>query len=120
MIAKIDQSHGNTIGVVASGKLTHEDYQWFAPQLEDILTEYGTAKILLDMEDFHGWEPKAAWEDLIFFGFKHNKDIERVAMVGDKDWERWLANASNPFMHAEMKYFEHDQLNDAWHWVDAE
>jgi hypothetical protein len=39
---------------------------------------------------------RAAWDDLEF-GLKHYSDFERIAMVGDRKWEEWMANFCKPF-----------------------
>ena len=42
------------------------------------------------MKDFHGWDAGALWED-IKFDLKHFSDIERVAMVGEKKWQKGMS-----------------------------
>ena len=88
------------IGVFkASGKLTDADYQQFIPRLEELIHEYGKISVLLELEDFHGWEPNAAWDDFKL-GLAHPQDFERIAIVGDKAWEHWIALLAKPFTHA--------------------
>ena len=44
----------------------------------------------MEMHDFHGWDIDAAWQD-IQFDVKDFNDIERLAMVGEKQWARWMS-----------------------------
>jgi len=105
------------IGVFkASGKLTDADYQQFVPRLEALIHEYGKLSVLLELEDFHGWEPKAAWDDFKL-GLAHPQDFERIAIVGDKAWEHWIALLAKPFTHARVRYFAHSHRNAAWDWL---
>jgi len=100
----------------ASGKLTDADYQQFIPRLEALIHEYGKISVLLELEDFHGWEPKAAWDDFTL-GLAHPHDFERIAIVGDKAWEHWITLLAKPFTHARVRYFAHSDRNAAWDWL---
>ncbi|MGK2940922.1 MAG: STAS/SEC14 domain-containing protein [Immundisolibacter sp.] len=49
---------------------------------------------LCDKTGSHGWEASAAWKD-ITFSAKQIADIERLAMVGEKQWQpAWRRSAS--------------------------
>ncbi len=100
----------------AVGKLTHADYQSFLPILERLIQEEGPLSLLLELENFHGWELEAAKDDYEF-AKKHLKDFRRIAIVGDRRWEKWLAALARPFMEVEVRFFEPDQLSEAWDWV---
>ena len=105
------------IGVFkASGKLTDADYQQFIPRLDELIKEYGKISVFLELEAFHGWEPKAAWNDFKL-GLAHPNDFERIAIVGDKAWEHWIALLAKPFTHARVRYFAHSDHNAAWDWL---
>jgi hypothetical protein len=68
------------------------------------------------MQDFHGWEASALWQD-IKFDFKHFADIERLAMVGDKKWEKWMSDFCRPFTTAKIRYFGKEEAEAAQRWV---
>jgi SpoIIAA-like len=116
MFQKLSESSEKVLGFKVSGKLTDEDYKVFVPQIEKIIQEFGRISLLLELDDFHGWDLGAAWDDFKF-GMKHSKDFKQVAIVGDKKWEEWMARLAKPFMKAEVKYFEGSQLQDAWEWL---
>jgi universal stress protein A len=108
---------GNTIAIRASGKLTHEDYQEFLPQLEEQINELKKVSILFELDNFSGWELDAAKDDFKF-GMKHIDDFERIAIVGDKAWEHWMTLMAKPFMlSGEVRYFNRENLQDAWDWL---
>lgn len=112
--------HKNDIGKLLefhlSGKLTKSDYETFVPLVESVVREYGKIRILMVMHDFHGWEASALWED-IKFDVKHFADIERLAMVGEKTWQEWMAKFCRPFTTAKIKYFEAGELEKARTWI---
>jgi hypothetical protein len=116
MIERLSNSSDRIVGFTLSGTLTDEDYQVLVPQLERRIKEVGALRLLMNFEDFHGWKPKAVWDDFTF-AMKHTKDIERLAIVGDNAWEEWIAKLSKPFTKAEVKYYSTSQIEDAWEWL---
>lgn len=104
-----------TLEVRASGKLSADDYHDFEPSVDGLI-ESGKIKILFEMHDFHGWEMGALWED-IKFATKHCRDIEKIAMIGEKNWERWMATICKPFTMSKIKYFDAGEVDAARAWL---
>ncbi len=102
-----------------TGKLQKKDYSEFLPGVEEAIKEFGKVRILVDMHDFHGWSLGAIWEDLKF-DVKHFRHIERLAMVGEKKWEKWMATFCRPFTSAEIRYFGQDQMEEARIWIELD
>ena len=112
-----EESNGTVLTVQVSGKLQNADYQAFVPAVERMIAEHGPLRMLLDMTDFHGWEASAAWEDLKF-GVEHFADIERLAMVGEKEWQHVMALFCKPFTKAKVRYFDRAELSAARTWLE--
>jgi hypothetical protein len=108
---------GNVLEVQLSGKLTKEAYQELAPVVDQQIQENGKLRILVILDDFHGWTAGALWEDMKF-DMKHWKDIERLAIVGESKWEQGMAVFCKPFTAAKIKYFDHADVDAAREWVD--
>lgn len=111
--------HGKVIEVRLSGKLTGKDYAMFVPDTEALIKRQGKIRVLAILDDFHGWDAAALWEDTKWEA-RHFSHIERIAVVGEKRWHRWMASFCKPFTSAEVRYFEHDELAAARLWVEAE
>ncbi len=109
----------NILTMRLSGKLTKEDYEQFVPEIERIMKAHDKVRILVELVDFHGWTAAAAWEDTKF-GMHHFSDIERIAMVGDKAWEKGMALLIKPFTMAKVQYFDTHQLSAAKKWITEE
>ena len=111
--------HGDSatklLEVKVSGKLSKEDYGELEP-LVDELIELGKIKILFVMHDFHGWDLGAIWEDTKF-ATKHCRDIEKIAMVGENAWEKWMATICKPFTMSSIKYFDAGEEAAAREWL---
>jgi hypothetical protein len=115
MIETIQTGSPKTIGFKLSGKLHDEDYKTFVPTVETLLAE-GKVRLFVQFEDFHGWDLHAVWDDTKF-ALKHYGDLERIAMVGDRKWEKWMAQVCKPFTKATVRYFDASQVDDAWAWL---
>ena len=108
---------GDVLAIRASGKLTHEDYQSFLPKLEEKIRQAGKVSLLLELDNFSGWDLKAARDDFVF-GMKHMGDLERIAIVGDKSWEKWMTIMAKPFLIlGSVRFFNREQLQEAWDWL---
>ena len=70
------------------------------------------------MVDFHGWEGAAMWDD-IKFDMKHFSDIDRLALVGDKKWEKGMSVFCGPFTTAKVRYFDNTAIAEARAWVES-
>ena len=119
MIETIETGFPKTIGFRLSGKLHDEDYKSFVPKVETFVASGGKARLFVQFEDFHGWDVHAAWDDFKF-GLKHYSDFDRIAIVGDRSWEKWMARMCKPFTRAKVRYFEAGEVDDAWAWLKEE
>lgn len=103
-----------------SGRLSDEDYKQFVPELEKFLEAHGgKASLLFNMRDFHGWDLAGMWQDFRF-GVKHRHSFPRIAMVGEKNWEKWTAGLCRHFLDSEVRYFDQAQLTDARQWLGGQ
>ncbi len=118
MTIQLDEDKdGKVLAIHVSGKLTKVDYAQLTPVFERLVDQHGKIRLLFDMSDFHGWKAGAAWEDFKL-DVKHHAHIERIAMVGDKDWERIMTTFCKPFTKARVRYFDHAEGAAARRWLD--
>lgn len=111
-----EENTGKLLTIHVSGKLVKADYDQFVPEVERLIRQHGKLRILFDMTGFHGWNIGAAWEDFKF-GIEHFADIERLAMVGDKQWQHGMAVFCKPFTRAIVRYFDHADAAEARKWL---
>jgi hypothetical protein len=111
-----EENDGKLLVVHVSGKLAKEDYEHFVPEFERLVQQHGKLRLLFDMTDFHGWEVAALWEDTKF-AVKHFSDIEKIAMLGETNWQHGMATFCKPFTKAAVRYFEHADAAEARKWL---
>lgn len=116
MIEKLTQSSDDVLGFKASGNITKADYETMVPAVEAALQTYESVRVLLDLTEFK-WEKAEAWGSDWKFGRDFHKKINKMAIVGDKTWEKWLATVAGPFYAVEAKFYQADDIDSAWAWL---
>lgn len=117
MIESLPRSSGNVLGFKLSGKLHDDDYKHFVPAVDAVCAKHpDDVRILAQFHDFHGWDLKALWDD-IKFSTTHCAKVKRIALVGEKKWEEWMAKVCKPFTMAKIQYFDAGEIEQAWRWV---
>ena len=110
----VNEAHVYAFNV--SGKLTDADYQELIRRIEEILKQEIPISLLIKLEDFEGWEVKAAWDDLKF-SIKHQQDFARIAVLGENSMEHWMTMIGNAFVDTEVRYFDESQSQQALQWL---
>jgi hypothetical protein len=111
-----EQVHDMVLEIDVHGALLREDYDAFVPETERLIERYGKIRVLVTMHDFHGWGAGASWNE-IQWNEKHFKQVERVAVVGERTWHRWMTGFCRACRTARVRYFTFEQLEDARAWV---
>ena len=84
----------------------------FVPLTDQAVAAHGKTRLLAQFHDFHGWDARALWDD-VKFATTHCAKIERVALVGEKAWEKWMAAVCKPFTMAKVRYFDASPIDAA-------
>ncbi len=116
MISQIPTVKEDLVAVSISGHLEKHDYDQILPLMEKKIQQFGKINLYWEMIAFEGWHLDSLWKDLKF-DVKHVNDFRKVAIVGDKKWEEWIATMIKPFTSAEVKYFKVLQRDEAILWV---
>lgn len=118
MIEILPESSERNIGFKIGGKVSAEDYELLLPKLDEAIKEYGKANLLVVMDEFDGWAGLEAAKADFKFGIQEYRQVEKAAFVGDKKWQRGMIRIMDPFArHTDERYFDLDQLEDAWRWI---
>ena len=116
MIEELPSESDKVLAFKISGKLHDEDYKTFVPLVDAGLAKGGKVRLLVRFHDFQGWDLHALWDD-IKFATTHCTKIDRIALVGEKTWEAWMAKVCKPFTMAKVRYFDASEEEAAWAWI---
>ncbi len=116
MIEMLTGLPAHTVGFTLSGKLHDEDYKQFVALVDAEISREGKVNVLAQFHDFHGWDARALWDD-IKFSTAHCTKINRIALVGERQWEKWMAAVCKPFTMAKVRYFDASEIDAAKTWL---
>ena len=80
---------GQAMRLAVSGQLTHEDYVALIPVIERQIACIRQVSVLVELTAITGIEPRAILDEFVF-DIRHLSDFDRLAVVGEKDWEDWM------------------------------
>jgi hypothetical protein len=109
---------GRIVTLKFKQSLEKADYDEFVPQIETIMQKGDNIRLLVELHDFEGWTAGALWEDTKFAA-RHFNDIDRLAVVGDKQWENGVTVFVKPFTNAQIRFFSHEEIDAAQRWIRA-
>lgn len=75
------------------------------------------ALIAADMIAEDAGEEVKVWLPDMKFGHDFHNKINKMAIVGDKRWEKWLTALAKPFYADEAKFFHPEETDNAWTWL---
>lgn len=114
---EIDSSVG-VITVTPSGELAAEDFR----ALTDVIDEYSATegplrRVLIQAEDFPGWDSFGALFQHLKFIREQRDRVEKVAAVTDSGFLTIMPHFIDHFVRAEVRHFPYEEKDAAWEWL---
>ena len=117
MALDIREGQTNLLVVTIEGTLKKAEFDNLQTTAERLIKRAGKIKLLFLLHEFRGWERGQDWGD-VSFQIAHEKDIEKIAIVGDPRWkELAFAFTAQPFRPQVVQYFDLSQLDRAQAWL---
>ena len=104
----------NLVNAAVIGEFTIADLKVFEEQSLYKLASPGPLNLLFDLRAMVGFTVDVAWEEIKFFGRKHNHDFTKIAVVTDNQWITWQAWLSRIFIDADLRVFSDYEEAHAW------
>lgn len=117
MLQILGNTNQELIATKAEGLLTTQDYQKVHPFFHNAANMKKKVSWYFEMDHFKGWEAQCFWEDLIVDG--HLKDIERIALIGLKEWFALIAVIFKKLSGVEIRFFEKSKKALALKWLSG-
>jgi len=117
MPASLQHESGNTYRVDVSGRLVKRELDAVQDAAAEEIRRVGPIRLLFVLTRFDGWEDGADWGDLRFY-IRHERDIERIAIIGDDAWRsEALMFAGAELRAAPVMFFAPRALAEARAWL---
>ena len=116
MLTLTHVENSNILEFTLDGDFSRADFDQVAQQMEALIDQYGTIKLIEIVRSIGSIEPSALWEDFKFAP-KHLKHFSQVAVVADQKWIGWLSKMVKPMIPGEVRHFELSQLQQARDWI---
>ncbi|MBY5957237.1 STAS/SEC14 domain-containing protein [Membranicola marinus] len=107
----------NIIYLTVQQKLTNNDFDQIEQVVDSTIESFGKIRLYYEMKNYKGWTFQAFWRDL-YMDLKYRNKVEKIAMIGEKIWEKWLSDAIKPFSGATVRFFAHPQKDQAKSWLE--
>ena len=116
MIEIIEGLPNNVVGIVVNGRVTKKDcYDVLMPAMEKSLKQHDNIRLYYELTSRF---PGAAWDDLNV-GIEHVPPCERVAIVTDVGWIRYMVKALRFLISGEIRVFATVQASEGRAWITA-
>ena len=112
-------SEGDVITVRLLGKLEPSAYDGVNEEIDNVMSHAEHVRLVLDLREFDGWSGLSALGDHLSLVREHYRVPERIAIVGNKAWQKMAGKIMAKFVNAQIKYFESDDYDGAVAWLAA-
>ncbi|AWF83418.1 STAS/SEC14 domain-containing protein [Microbulbifer sp. A4B17] len=119
MIGYVWHQEDRILEVSPVGKLTAEDFQLLAAQIDPIIRKQGRiVGLLVNATDFVGWESLVAMISHFRFIRDHQRHIRRIAVISDSPILRFMPSLACHFISAEVRPFPVGESAQALEWLE--
>jgi hypothetical protein len=116
MIEIIEGLPNNVVGIAVTGRVTKKDcYDVLMPAMENSLKGHDKIRLYYELNSRF---PGAAWDDLNV-GIEYVSPCERVAIVTDVGWVRYMVKALRFLIPGEIEVFATAKASEGRAWIAA-
>lgn len=113
----IIDSTGPIVSAKVSGELSKSEVSQMQAAAVEVIRRCGKISALFILENFRGWKREGEWGDISFL-IEHDKDIAKIAVVGDDKWRDLVyAFLAKGFREAAVEFFGPDEIDKARQWL---
>ncbi len=117
MAVQVLEPTGNQVTVKISGTLTKAEFTRLQGLFLEAVKHRGKFSLLVLLEDFKGWDERDDW-NTVPFHLEYDRQVEKVAVVGDAKWEDLFAAFLGKGMRGmPIRHFLPARLAEARAWL---
>ena len=110
---------GPVIGAKISGELSKPEVSQMQAVALKAIQRWSKISALFILDNFSGWNRAGDWGDISFLT-AYDKDIAKIAVVGDEEWRDLIcAFLAKGFRQAQVEYFLPGDLAKAQAWLET-
>lgn len=106
----------NKIEFAFEGALTADEFQQVIHQMESLCTMHPQIHVLFDAMTLEKYDFKILLDEFDFYK-KYKNHLNRVALVSDKKFAKFLLDQFNKLTQTEFKSFDTSQIDEARKWI---
>lgn len=110
---------GSVIQVQLLGDVDAAAYQKAEGVLDAKIHDNDGFRLLLDLTQFTGWQGISALSAHFSLAREHAPIAERVAILGNKNWQRLAERVGGAFLKADVRFFDEADANTAKNWLTS-
>lgn len=96
------------------GELESSAYEGLGAEIDNLLAGQDGARLLVDLQEFGGWQNLSALGHHISLMFGHRHVIRRAALLGDASWQKVAVRFARHLLRGEARFFENEAEARAW------
>jgi hypothetical protein len=108
---------GDVVLVRLLGKLEPSAYDGIDEEIDNLMSRIEHVRLVLDLREFDGWSGLSAMGEHLSLIREHRRTPERIAVVGDKAWQKMAERVMAQFVNASAKFFDRDDYKGAVAWA---
>jgi hypothetical protein len=117
MTAAVIENSDKLFAVKLRGQLKKAEFERLQAAAAQAAAQSGYARILIDAEQFDGWERDKGWGDVSFM-MEHDADAGKIAVVAEERWrDDMLLFLGAGLRKAEVAFFTPDERGRARAWL---
>ena len=106
----------NQIEIQFWNTLTRDEFKEAMHQLESLAAQHHKINVLIDAVGVEKFEPSVLIEDFEFYQ-KYNSHLDRVAVVSDSAFQRFIVEQFGKFADTEVRTFPDKSIDEARTWI---
>ena len=110
---------GSVIQVQLLGDVDAAAYQRAEGDLDAKIQDSDGFRLLLDLTQFTGRQGISALSAHFNLALEHAPIAERVAILGNKNWQRLAERVGDAFLKADVRFFDEADANTAKNWLTS-
>jgi len=119
MYERLNLSAEGALAYRVTRPLSRTEIEKITSELEGAINASGKIRVLIDLQAFPYADLGAFWEDLKF-DIGHARDLQRLALVGGNELEKWSLRIFGVLTLTTCRCFPAEQLDAAWNWLNED